>query len=430
MRLRRSDESSGPRPKADAWSGPAEVLRFERATVHLPPFTTAADLLLGSGAAGSVPTALTSSGVLTGDQLALFDEMPLPSWVFDAGTLRFLCVNQAAIERYRFSRDEFLTMSILEIRPVEERPRFNKLTATMLSGSATPDETEAALKEISNKPVRFILNTHHHGDHTHGNYLVPTATITLRPQLIPVGPISADVTADPRVAVVDPDAGVIPAQVLELPLSVEGDFAATGTRVSTARATGTVMFTSHNTAEAVTIPAGARGLSEGGIAFETTAAVTVQRAVFGGDPGQCVWPGHHPDGGRDSRSGADRHRQARQPFFDRTLHAVRGLRRVLWSSRLRSVASSSSTRSRRRRTRRAVSSSCARVAPSATAEGETRKPRRTAFGSRSSPRSGSSRTTATSWRSSTRIRRPHRGPRAPISSGQGSGPRARACSAT
>ncbi len=28
---------------------------------------------------------------------------------------------------------------------------------------------EAALKGISDKPVRFVLNTHYHGDHTHGN---------------------------------------------------------------------------------------------------------------------------------------------------------------------------------------------------------------------------------------------------------------------
>ncbi|HET9314282.1 MAG TPA: MBL fold metallo-hydrolase, partial [Vicinamibacteria bacterium] len=28
---------------------------------------------------------------------------------------------------------------------------------------------EAALKGISDKPVRFVINTHFHGDHTHGN---------------------------------------------------------------------------------------------------------------------------------------------------------------------------------------------------------------------------------------------------------------------
>ena len=43
-------------------------------------------------------------------------------WVYDRETLRFLAVNDAAIARYGFSRDEFLSMSILEIRPPEEVP--------------------------------------------------------------------------------------------------------------------------------------------------------------------------------------------------------------------------------------------------------------------------------------------------------------------
>jgi glyoxylase-like metal-dependent hydrolase (beta-lactamase superfamily II) len=37
---------------------------------------------------------------------------------------------------------------------------------------------EAALKGITDKPLRFILNTHVHGDHTHGNiYFGPKSTI-------------------------------------------------------------------------------------------------------------------------------------------------------------------------------------------------------------------------------------------------------------
>ncbi|MFC7657556.1 MBL fold metallo-hydrolase [Pseudonocardia benzenivorans] len=35
----------------------------------------------------------------------------------------------------------------------------------------------AAVTELSPHPIRTVLNTHHHGDHTYGNYLFPEATI-------------------------------------------------------------------------------------------------------------------------------------------------------------------------------------------------------------------------------------------------------------
>jgi cyclase len=35
----------------------------------------------------------------------------------------------------------------------------------------------AAVGELSTHPIRTVLNTHHHGDHTYGNYLFPEATI-------------------------------------------------------------------------------------------------------------------------------------------------------------------------------------------------------------------------------------------------------------
>src|SRR5947207_2212610 len=34
-----------------------------------------------------------------------------------------------------------------------------------------------AIATVTPLPLRTLVNTHHHGDHTHGNYLVPSATI-------------------------------------------------------------------------------------------------------------------------------------------------------------------------------------------------------------------------------------------------------------
>jgi two-component system, cell cycle sensor histidine kinase and response regulator CckA len=52
----------------------------------------------------------------------LFDGNPHPMWVFDSETLGFLAVNDAAVRLYGFSRDEFLGMTIKDIRPPEEVP--------------------------------------------------------------------------------------------------------------------------------------------------------------------------------------------------------------------------------------------------------------------------------------------------------------------
>ena len=50
----------------------------------------------------------------------LFSQNPLPVWVYDTETLCFLDVNDAAILHYGYSKDEFLSMKITEIRPVED----------------------------------------------------------------------------------------------------------------------------------------------------------------------------------------------------------------------------------------------------------------------------------------------------------------------
>jgi hypothetical protein len=48
---------------------------------------------------------------------AVFDGNPQPLWIYDVETLGFLAVNEAAIRHYGYSRDEFLAMTIADIRP-------------------------------------------------------------------------------------------------------------------------------------------------------------------------------------------------------------------------------------------------------------------------------------------------------------------------
>lgn len=45
---------------------------------------------------------------------------PTPVWIFDTDTLAFLAVNEAAISAFGYSREQFLSLTILDVRPTED----------------------------------------------------------------------------------------------------------------------------------------------------------------------------------------------------------------------------------------------------------------------------------------------------------------------
>ena len=51
----------------------------------------------------------------------LFSHTPLPTWVFDTETGKFLEVNEAAVKQYGYSEDEFRRMSVLDLQPLSDR---------------------------------------------------------------------------------------------------------------------------------------------------------------------------------------------------------------------------------------------------------------------------------------------------------------------
>jgi diguanylate cyclase (GGDEF)-like protein/PAS domain S-box-containing protein len=57
----------------------------------------------------------------------LFEGNPLPMWVYDYDTLTFIAVNEAAVQHYGYAKDEFLRMTIEDIRPAEELPKLRDL---------------------------------------------------------------------------------------------------------------------------------------------------------------------------------------------------------------------------------------------------------------------------------------------------------------
>jgi two-component system, cell cycle sensor histidine kinase and response regulator CckA len=77
---------------------------------------------LGEGAALAVENRRLREEASQAERRArfVFDAHPQPMWIFDADTLAFLAVNEAAIDHYGWSRDEFLRMTIMDLLAPEE----------------------------------------------------------------------------------------------------------------------------------------------------------------------------------------------------------------------------------------------------------------------------------------------------------------------
>lgn len=64
----------------------------------------------------------------------LFENNPNPMWVYDLHTLAFLTVNEAAVVRYGYSKNEFLSMTIKDIKPPEDVSALAKNVSRAKSG--------------------------------------------------------------------------------------------------------------------------------------------------------------------------------------------------------------------------------------------------------------------------------------------------------
>jgi len=50
----------------------------------------------------------------------LFESGPMPKWIFDIQTLQFLYVNEQAVRHYGYTREQFLSMTLKDIRPTDD----------------------------------------------------------------------------------------------------------------------------------------------------------------------------------------------------------------------------------------------------------------------------------------------------------------------
>lgn len=83
---------------------------------HTPPHEVSGTSSLSNAQNGTFRTQLLTS--------------PLPTWVYSLETLAFLEVNDAAIAHYGYSHEQFLAMTIEDIRPSEDRERLHESIVT------------------------------------------------------------------------------------------------------------------------------------------------------------------------------------------------------------------------------------------------------------------------------------------------------------
>lgn len=57
----------------------------------------------------------------------LFEESPVPMYIYDAATLKFLFINEAALQQYNYTEEEFLSKTAQDIRPQEDWERFREI---------------------------------------------------------------------------------------------------------------------------------------------------------------------------------------------------------------------------------------------------------------------------------------------------------------
>jgi len=100
---------------------------------------------------------------------ALFETNPFPMWVYDTESLRFLAVNDAALTRYGYSREEFSSMTARDVRSASElaalatsigdpgTPRTTIEKHRTKSGETIDVEVNAAPASWEGRPARIVM---------------------------------------------------------------------------------------------------------------------------------------------------------------------------------------------------------------------------------------------------------------------------------
>jgi PAS domain S-box-containing protein len=107
------------------------------------------------------------SGSASGEEVftLLFRRHPIPMWIYDVETLNFLDLNDAAVEKYGYNREEFLKMTIKDIRPAENVAGLLNDVAKVQSELQHSGEWRHKLKDGRTIDVEITSQTLEYGGH-------------------------------------------------------------------------------------------------------------------------------------------------------------------------------------------------------------------------------------------------------------------------
>jgi PAS domain S-box-containing protein len=83
----------------------------------------------------------------------LFNEYPIPMWIYEKATMRFLSVNNAAVEKYGYNRKDFLNLTLKDIRNEEDIPLLLENAAERCNG----DEYRGIWKHRKKDGTNFFV---------------------------------------------------------------------------------------------------------------------------------------------------------------------------------------------------------------------------------------------------------------------------------